>query len=435
MAWSEPMYDKEGKIKGYRGRYRDAKGIKQKVLDPDGQLFKRPKAAKDAAAEKEVEARRHATVDVAARSAGITWGKWWDIVSVDRTFESDNDVTEHYVVKLFLRPYWGDTPLNSIDQKAVQDWVNSLAAGTAKEWTREHDKGKPGARPRPPRPSPGYVQRIYSVFSVSMQLAVDAKPRVLVASPCVGIKLPRRVRKQKQYLPVSEAKTLGANLKEHYRDAVDFALEVGTRPGELCGMHVDQIDRELGIVWMTNVMLTHSRQIRSFPKDGDARRFPLTKKALEIFERRTHGRDLTAGCGVPHLDGSECKGALLFVVLPRGIAMNPNVLGARMRDAAKKAGLPRRGSYALRRGFATRLAQGGVNVFELADALGHEDISLVRGYVQETPGARERLLAALGESQPLHVIEGGGARGADVGADSSLESVEDRGILAEEDAG
>lgn len=74
-----------------------------------------------------------------------------------------------------------------------------------------------------------------------------------------------------------------------------------------------------------------------------------------------------------------------------------------MRRAARKAKVPVAALYAARRGFATRAAEGGLNVFALADVMGHADIKQTKEYVQQTPTARARVIAALGQAPPLAV--------------------------------
>jgi integrase len=86
-----------------------------------------------------------------------------------------------------------------------------------------------------------------------------------------------------------------------------------------------------------------------------------------------------------------------------------------MREAARELGLKPKSSYALRRGFATRAIEGGADVFTVKRIMGHSDLEELAGYVQETPQARARMLAALGETSPLKAVD---PRGPERGPDS-----------------
>ncbi|SDZ57163.1 Site-specific recombinase XerD [Saccharopolyspora shandongensis] len=420
MAWADPLPGGS-----FRGGYRDSAGKKQYVKDGNGKTrkFGRKKDARDAATEEELKASRRAAIANGSESARISWGAWWDSISDDRDARlSDTNSTEHCIVEKYIRPKWGDVPLNQIitkgsTEKGVQEWVNDVTAGRVDGWKREQ------------RPAPSYVRRIYAVFQASMTIAHDKK--ILSASPCVGIKLPTKSKRAKPYLDTDRAGKMGEHLREDYRDAVEFSVETGIRPGELCGLHVHSVDRERGWMWVREVLVSRRRVIRPFPKDDDVRAVPLTPKALDIYDRQIDGRDLTRGCGLEHTDGTTCTNALVFLS-KRGRPMRPDGIGDCMRRAARKAKIPVAALYAARRGFATRAAEGGLDVFALADVMGHANINQTKEYVQQTHTARARVIAALGETPHLAVIHG--TAGANPGADSSQQPPSGTVIEAKENA-
>ncbi|WP_190821478.1 tyrosine-type recombinase/integrase [Saccharopolyspora pogona] len=303
MAWADPLPGG-----GYRGGYRDSAGKKQYVKDPATgrtRKFGRKKDARDAATEEEVKASRRAAIANGLEPARIPWGAFWDSISDDRGARlSDTNVVEHSIVENYLRPKWGKVPLNQIitrgsAEHGVQEWVNDLEHGRVDGWKLS----------RPPAPS--YVHRIYAVFQASMTVAKDTG--VLTTSPCVGVKLPRKSKRAKPYLDAENAEKMGEHLRSDYRDAVDFSGETGLRPGELCGLHANYVDRERGWMSVREVLVARRRVIRSFPKDEDVRAVPLTPKAIEILDRQLKGRNLTHGCGLEHTDGTECASALVFL--------------------------------------------------------------------------------------------------------------------------
>lgn len=368
----------------WRGRYVDADGNKRSVPG----TFALKGDAMDAAVDEQAKARRKSAARKGTLSAKTTWGQWWEVFSADREFDSDTALTEARIVKSFLVPRWGDEPLNQIKRSGkggVQEWVDDIKRGR----------------------SASYVQRIFSVFSVSINAAVDRE--ILLASPTAGVKLPKRQKKPKTFLTVEELDKLRPHLSQQVRDAVDFDLETGIRPNELAGLHHHRVDVERGWMVAAEVYIFRKKMIRAWPKDEEPRVLPLSTKAIEIVKRRLEGRDLTTGCGVEHTDGSKCRHALVFLSASGGV-LTRDLIGYHLRRAAEKAGIEPKSGYALRRGYATRLGQAGLDVFELQRLMGHSDINLTAEYVQQTDAARARVIAALGERTPLSIVDGGVGR-------------------------
>ena len=420
MAWAEKL--PSGK---WRGGWRDPGGGKHYTSRTEfpQHPWDRKSDAKAAAQEAEVKARRQAAVTHGTLSAGTAWGDWWDATRPERP-DSDTGQAEHYIVEKYVRPKWGDTPLNKIQHRLVQSWVTKELA--------------PGRSAR-------YVRRIYAVFQTSMNRAVDEE--VLDASPCVRIKLPKAQKRPKPYVDEAHLKALAQTNtrgRPHLRDPaqqdlLEVGYETGLRPGELCGMHVEQLDLDAGWIDVTHVYVRSKNVIRPWPKDKDARRVPLSAKAVEILRLQVAGRELT-GCAVPHTDGKPCKSALVFLN-KRDEPITPRALYQAMAKAAKRAGVAFKSPYAVRRGAATWMAEGGLDAFTIAAFFGHEDIGLTAGYVQQTPAARDRLRAARGEATGLSLVAGAdpaghlpqpwGKRGADLDQTTEHETppkvVEDTG--------
>lgn len=399
---------------GWRGIYY-VHGVKCHTKAPH---HPRKRDAIRAAEEARVRALREAARGDGTLSAGITWGQWWDVLREKRVFdESETGLTESKMAESYLRPQWGDTALNKITQKAVQDWIDALAAGDAPRNLKKPELAKA-------KPSPGYIARIYGVFTISINRAL--RHEVLGASPCVAIALPTVPKRPRPYLSVAGAETIGKHLRDDYRDAIDFGLETGLRPGELCGLHLDRIDLETGWMQVRDVYVRRLKVIRPCPKDEDVRLVALSDKAIEIVKRRA-GAGHRAGCGAPHTDGERCGSDVLFRTA-RGRLMDQSNLAKHMHRASHTAGIAGRGAYAIRRGFATRAADGGLDAYELARTMGWSDINEAWAYVQRTPSARARVLAALhtGGVPELRLVSGGqGQSGTSSGTDLDLMPLED----------
>jgi len=370
--------------KRWRGLYRDSAGNKQRVPG----TFPRKSDAIEAAQELEVAARRTAAAANGTLSAKTLWGDWWDSIAVDREFDSDTSTTEENIVRGFVRPQWGDTPLVKIEQPDVQAWVDQLCRDGH---------------------SAGYVRRIYGVFRVSITKAV---PEVLRTSPCSKVKLPTVPQKPQVFLDVDDMPTIGEHLTQPWKDAAEFMLETGLRPGELGGLHAHRANRKTGWLTVAEVLVARKKVIRPWPKDKDTREVPLSAKASEILDRRLAGRDPRAGCGLPHTDNATCTNALVFEI--EGRPLLPTPLGWALARASEKAKTTHKTPYSARRGYATRLASGGLDAFALAELMGHSDVAVTREYVQRTEAAKAKVLAALGDRQPLKAV---GQRGTERGTE------------------
>lgn len=373
----------------WRGLYQDANGKKQRVPG----TYERKTDAVDAAVEWQAKAKRQAAAKSGALSARTEWGDWWEIFNSERVFDSDTGATEKGIVNKHLMPSWGGEPLNKIERGHIQKWVDKLA--------KQYEAS--------------YVHRIYAVFRGSITGAVAEE--VLTASPCVGIVLPKVKKKPKQFVSVDDAQTIGRALRKDIRDVVEFGLETGLRPGEIAGLHAHRISLT-GWVLVAETFVHRSRRIRPYPKDGDTRAIPLSAKALSIVKQRLAGRDLTKGCGLPHTDGEECRSALVFLAEGDRV-VNRDLITEHMGRAAKAMRVAPKTGYALRRGFATRLAEGGLDPFELMRMMGHESLEQTNDYVQQTERARAKVLAALGEQPALRPV---GPRGTGRGNNLALEA-------------
>lgn len=403
MAWYEKIGSNPNR---YRGGWRtpdDKKRYTNRKTHPH-HPYARKSDALAAAKEAEVRAARGAAVDQGTLSARVTWADWWTTIKRTR-LDSDGDRKERSIVEVYLMPKWGSLALNLHKRKMVQKWVR--------------DELTPGR-------APSTVHRIYAVYAWSMNKAVEEE--MLDASPCTRISLPTIRKKALPYVGESHVEALTGqdergrpHLREPaHLDMIRLGLETGMRPGELCGLHADQVDLNTGWLVVSNVFITGQRVIRPWPKDKDTREVPLTQAAAEILNRRLKDRDLRSGCGVEHTDGAQCRSELVFRNL-RGMPVTPHALDQAMRKAAVRAGVKHVSPYGTRRGFATWTAEADLSPFAIADAMGHAHISQTAGYVQRTRTARDRLRAARGETAELRVIEGSGESTKQGGGDATME--------------
>lgn len=341
------------KADAYRAGYRDSGGNKCYVKDANGHtaVYFRVLEAKRAADRAEIHARAQAPNPVSPDGT-ITWDEWWARIGGNRHKFGNADKTEKINARDYISPTFGHERLNRIKRQMVKDWIQALI-----------ELGL----------SPAHIHKIYYLFKWTMNEAMETDPPVLQASPCgknMGLPAVDKEKPQPEieYEDLTLYRKLG--LREDIANVVEYMMDVGMRPGESLGMHADQINWEEGWTWASNTMVPKPRTIKGFTKSGGKRRVPLTDEAIAIAAKSCEGRDLTRGCGVPHLDGKECTSALVFLS-ERGRPMTPDTLTTALTTFQKKHGLPHKTGYALRRGMITAQLGNGTPTAEVSKIVGH----------------------------------------------------------------
>lgn len=395
MASSEPMGP--GK---HRAVWRDSS---RKKCHSKAPYFPTAKEAERYAWEQEAKARRQASRDAGTLSPSISWREWSELWWANRVIELSTDRTERRVLEKELIPQWGEEPLNEIKRKVVQAWVDRLTLES----------------------SPNNAVRLYSIFRASMSAALEAE--VLDASPCVKIKLPVIPPSKTEYFEEDEVEPLISAIKSAgkcYAEYCEVLLDTGMRPGELGGLHQVNIDFAGKFVYVKDVVVRGGREIKGIPKGKKNREVPLTSRSVEILQKWCDARpDKRNGCGQTHVykrrpSRTPCKSELAFRQ-PNGAPFNEGNFYFIFQRALARAGLRPRQPYALRHTYATRLAEAGIDITELARLLGHSDLRMTMRYIHRTKAARARVLAALGdpEATGLRVVGHDQGSGTVVGTD------------------
>jgi integrase len=369
MAWTTKNTKGE-----FRALYRDPAGKALTVKDSNGDTVYYPgkRAAMAAGRDAESTARRKAPQRTTT-GGDIPWGDWWDQIGGNRHKTSDGDANEKIVVEKHIRPTWGTTPLNRITNHDIKEWIKELAL----------------------KHSPKYVEYIYYILKVSLDLAVDEKYGVLDATPCTAkMGLPKIVKKAMPYITDADIELYRVHgLRKDYLAVLEFAYQSGMRPSEVCGLHTEAINWDTGWCYVANSLVPGMMAIRPFTKNGGTRPAPLIDQALKLVVAALDGRELRNGCGLEHLDGKPCADDLIFRTV-RGAPITPRNLAQAMRNVAKKGGFKGKSPYAARRGAATAAIVGGAPQLDVEKGLGHANLDETRGYHQMTPEVRNRLQTA-----------------------------------------
>jgi len=129
-------------------------------------------------------------------------------------------------LRLHAMPCFGDRPLAGIRPSEIQAWVKDRSAVL----------------------SPATVQTVYRITASVFRSAV--RDRILTASPCDQIKLPKLARRQIAPLETDAVMRLANAMPDRYRAVIVVAAGTGLRQGEVFGLevrHVDFLKRSLRV--------------------------------------------------------------------------------------------------------------------------------------------------------------------------------------------
>jgi integrase len=230
----------------------------------------------------------------------------------------------------------------------LADVTPALIAECRDKLTR--DKAKPRANATTVR----YMAAISHVFTVAVrewQWCDD--------NPVRKISKPKEPRGRVRFLSEDERQRLLDSCKvsrnPHLYTIVVLALSTGARRGELLNLCWSDVDVKRGTLTFHQT------------KNGERRAVPLTGYALEV---------LTQHARVRRLDTS--------LVFPDSTGIRPLGIREAFEYAVKRARITNFKFHDLRHTFASYLAMNGASLMEIAEALGHKTLAMVKRYAHLT---------------------------------------------------
>lgn len=205
---------------------------------------------------------------------------------------------------------------------------------------------------------------------------------VIEASPCVNVSAPKPQRSLPEVLTVEEIDraiaTIDLSASAGHRDRAIFEMlySLGLRVSELVGLRFVDILAEDGVV-------------KVFGKGGKQRFVPLSGEAVRQLGLYLQCR--------PTPDGAENSDYIFLN--QRGRRLSRMSVFNIVKKAVADAGIEKSVSpHTLRHSFATHLLQGGANIRQVQELLGHSSITTTEIY---THLDRDYLRATLEEYLPL----------------------------------
>lgn len=159
------------------------------------------------------------------------------------------------------------------------------------------------------------------------------------------------------------------------RAVLEILYATGVRVSELCGLDLDDVDRQ-------------RRVVRVFGKGAKERAVPFGAPAQEALEDWLR-------LGRSALAGSASGQALLLGA--RGGRLHPTVVRRLVAHYARASGTPAVSPHGLRHSAATHLLEGGADLRSVQELLGHASLASTQIY---THVSVERLRAAYRQAHP-----------------------------------
>ncbi len=220
------------------------------------------------------------------------------------------------------------------------------------------------------KPSPSTVRRYLNVLG-SMMGTATREWFWLDSNPCTKVVRPTEPRGRVRCLDEDERTRLLAACKDSEErrlyPLVVMALCTGARQGELLNLKWQDVDLERGLA-----ILHHT-------KNGERRALAITGLAEPVLREWSKVRRI------------DC--ALVFPSL-RGMAIFPQKAWGEAREAA---GIEDFRFHDLRHTFASYLAMSGATLAELAEAMGHKTLAMVKRYAHLTEGHTMGVIARMTE--------------------------------------
>jgi len=176
-------------------------------------------------------------------------------------------------------------------------------------------------------------------------------------NPVSSVKFDRERNVRDRWLTSEDEKNLFPHLKGRLADIVRLVLNTGLRQDEVLSLTRSNMD-------------LFRKTITVKGKGDKVRTIPLNAVALDILKARMKTRHIGSDLIFPSETGTKI--------------MRRRLVRAFFK-AAKDAGLQDFHFHDLRHTFATRLAQGGVDLYRIAKLLGHNDVSTTQRYAHHCP--------------------------------------------------
>jgi integrase len=217
--------------------------------------------------------------------------------------------------------------------------------------------------------------------------------RLVAINVAKDVDKPKKVKRREMLpLDLGQARAfLAAAVVDRLFALYALALDSGMRPGELFGLHWDDVDWAAGSVSIRHSLEEISGKPRlKEPKTAAARRTILLGK-MTVEALRGHRERMAK-------EGRDVDAGPVFVNTEGGWLLQANFYRRSFLKVLERAKLPHVRPYDLRHTCATLLLSKDVNVKVVSERLGHEDITVtLKHYAHALPSMQEKAVRAIEE--------------------------------------
>ncbi len=324
---------KEGKERTgqrYQARYRDRAGQEH------ARLFK---------------LKRDAQNWLNEQTAGIVVGQWADPRAGKQTLKTyaekwrerqvHADTTELQVESILrnhVYPTIGGMRLDSISPADVQALVKSWSTTAA----------------------PTTVENRYLILAIVLRAAV--RDRVIPASPCVDIRLPR-IAPKSALVPISTETVLALweKMPDRYKIFVTLAAGTGMRRGELLGLTLDRVSHDFGTI----------RVDRQMSRKATGEQVVFVQPKTDASTRTIQAADVVLAAVTQHVERFGTHRSGLILTSEIGTPVRTSTLQRAWKIAAREIGTAAT-PHDLRHYYASMQIAGGTSIKKLQALLGHK---------------------------------------------------------------
>jgi integrase len=190
----------------YRARYRGADGRERSRVFP-----RKSDAARFLSAVETDKARGEWIDPKLSRTSFSTWASRWSGTVVH--LKPKTKAGYESLLRAHILPRFGRTPLGRIQPVHVREWVAALA-----------ERGL----------SPSRIRQAYQLLSAILKSAVESG--FIARTPCIGVSLPRTIRREMHFLSAAKVATLAEVIRPPYGALVYLLAYGGLRWGEAAGL-------------------------------------------------------------------------------------------------------------------------------------------------------------------------------------------------------
>jgi len=281
-----------------------------------------------------------------------------------RCYQRDLEGFEDFLKSpgMYLTPT-GDVKIEKVDRIAIRKYLSFL-----------HRKNKKSSIARKIS-----TLRSFYKYLVREQM-IPSNPAKSVSTPKIEKTLPTTLTVDEAFRLMVSPKNLSEKSSEGSKEKglrdraiLELLYSSGLRVSELVGLNPNQLDLDLGIV-------------RVMGKGRKERIVPVGMKAIEALKAYLEERGMVKGLR-PEGRASGPEGEDPLFVNSLGGRLTARSVGRLIKKYTRHSGIFRKVSpHSLRHTFATHLLDGGADIREIQEMLGHSSLSTTQRYTHVSMG-------------------------------------------------